>query len=1385
MKIHLLRQSTAILCAGLLTAAKAGAQSGAAPTAVPSSLTLNVGESGIVCINPPVDRPNPISQCKVQDSFTSTIVSVSPGAGVVVTPSGTNPAYFTVTGLATGQVALPCTYTDAATGTSWSVFVTCKVVNVADTTATNTHTGDAGDPVDTRNGEYYANESVPLRLGGPMPLEFAIYNASRLSADGRLNSTLGGNRAHSFETAMVYAHLDHRDIVTNRGRVISFTKTGGTWTLTGRTDIPYQLVESGANFILADPHSQRMWTYSGSTGRLLKIEDGRGNTHTVTFSAGQISTVSDGAGRTLTFTYTPSGSNKLTRVTDHTGRQVNLVRPGSVLTSMTDPLGRTTTYASDANFRLTSFTRPAGNVPFTQAYTNERVTSQTERATDTSTLAYAGNTTTFTAPTGATIVDTYAATGELAAHTDEAGQTITVASDATGRRSSVTDREGDTTTIAYHAPSGKPAVITSAEGRTMTMAYTPRVLNGVTFFDLTGVTFADGTQEIFTRDASGNLLSRTDRAGKLWSFTYNARGQVLTATNPRGGVSVLTYDAAGNLASSKDPDTDPTAIVYDTLSRPVTITRPGGATVTFTWDAADRLLTTTDERGKVTTRTYDNNDRLATLTDPDANTTTYAYDVLDRVQQVTDRTGGTHGVTYNSRRDLASATDPNGNATSFTYDARQRPTGFTDAGGKTWTMGYDNEGLPTSAANPINPPATVLRNDLGRVIEVRDPLGNKARMTRDAMQRVVRSVDPLGRATDYTYDPRGLLASAKEQGTGAATYERDPLGSLSKITDPRGGQWLFTYTNAGRLAGMTDPLGRTSSRTYDARGRRAVTTFADTTTMTRTYDAANNVTRQLFSDGTDLTFTYDNLNRLTATNEIAFTYDAEGRITNSAQAGESFGATYDAGGRLLTVTSPRNGGVFTVTYGYDTRDRLTSVGDNLSNATTGFTYDNAGRLLTMTRSNGLTRAHTYDAAGRLIRIQDGAVLDLQYTLNAAGDVSAANLTAPLLPPLNAGSQSRAFNAACEITTPGYAYDARGRLTAAPGSAFAWDGASRITSVAGVTLAYNGLGDLITRTAAAATTRFFYNHALRLHPIVAEKTEGGAFVRHYVWTPGGRLLYSIDAGTTQPVFYHFDRIGSTLALSDHTGTVADTYAYGPYGEPLARTGTSTQPFTYVGAYGVRAEGALFHMRARYYDPASARFLSRDPLWPSLAKPKRLNPYEYAAQSPGEFIDPRGLMDEVSEIAGQADNWGYWGAFAQFAMMTGLLDLALGANSPPPESPLDIVDESILDEIDEVIVGATFIADPEEYSPKVPGAAALPTETAAMIAHAQALYAEAIKATQKPTGVGTSPAPPAPTNAMFMPFLLRIMDSNTDASGDMIGTVTKPHGAGSKNAIELIK
>src|SRR6201999_1649055 len=105
----------------------------------------------------------------------------------------------------------------------------------------------------------------------------------------------------------------------------------------------------------------------------------------------------------------------------------------------------------------------------------------------------------------------------------------------------------------------------------------------------------------------------------------------------------------------------------------------------------------------------------------------------------------------------------------------------------------------------------------------------------------------------------------------------------------------------------------------------------------------------------------------------------------------------------------------------------------------------------------------------------------------------------------------------------------------------------------------------------------------------------ADLRYYVYTPDGRLLYSIEAKDNVRRFYHFDEMGNTVMLTGDSGAITDSYGITPYGEIADHTGTTDNPFTWQGQFGVMQEArGLYFLRQRHYDAATARFLSPDPI-----------------------------------------------------------------------------------------------------------------------------------------------------------------------------------------------
>ncbi len=87
-----------------------------------------------------------------------------------------------------------------------------------------------------------------------------------------------------------------------------------------------------------------------------------------------------------------------------------------------------------------------------------------------------------------------------------------------------------------------------------------------------------------------------------------------------------------------------------------------------------------------------------------------------------------------------------------------------------------------------------------------------------------------------------------------------------------------------------------------------------------------------------------------------------------------------------------------------------------------------------------------------------------------------------------------------------------------------------------------------------------------------------------------ITTGIDESSDTPTRYHHDQLGSPRSLSSATGATAATATYGPYGNLTASTGRLS-PLGFAGEY-TDAETGFQYLRARYYDPVTGQFLSRD-------------------------------------------------------------------------------------------------------------------------------------------------------------------------------------------------
>jgi RHS repeat-associated protein len=94
-------------------------------------------------------------------------------------------------------------------------------------------------------------------------------------------------------------------------------------------------------------------------------------------------------------------------------------------------------------------------------------------------------------------------------------------------------------------------------------------------------------------------------------------------------------------------------------------------------------------------------------------------------------------------------------------------------------------------------------------------------------------------------------------------------------------------------------------------------------------------------------------------------------------------------------------------------------------------------------------------------------------------------------------------------------------------------------------------------------------------------------------------------------------------------VTDSYEYDAFGNKINSTGTTPNNYLYRGEQ-YDSDLGLYYLRARYYNPNTGRFMSRDPEAGKPIDPKTLHKYLYASGDPVNGLDPTG-RDSIIDYA----------------------------------------------------------------------------------------------------------------------------------------------------------
>ena len=861
-------------------------------------------------------------------------------------------------------------------------------------------------------------------------------------------------------------------------------------------------------------------------------------------------------------------------------------RNGQGLTLHEGPTGRVETIASTSRRALIS-------------YNQDGLVSGVTHAGRTIAYGYtAGRMTAYTDVLGKVWRYTYDGDGHLATIVDPLGHTqVTNVYGTDGRVASQTDALGQTTTFAWNAVT-ETATVTDPNGNTWKDDYEDNVLverldplgNGTTFahdddLNPSGVTSPSGERTSMTYDARGNLLSATAPAslgGAEKTFVYDASNDPTRVTDARGVVTTYAYDAEGNTES----------VVQD-----------GREVAAYTYDPAGRILSSTEGNGGTTVFAYDVFGNLASETDPLGNRTTYTYDDAGRALTRVDPRGNAPGAsaadftwrwTYDAAGEVLTERDPLGAVTTHTYDDAGNELTVTDASGRTTTFAYDDAnrlasetGPDPDGGGPLPAPVTSYTyDDAGNRRTQTDVLGRTTTFAYDAANRLVSTTgpDPDGAGTlpppitSRAYDENGNLASTVE-----------PRGNLPGA-NPAEFRTTFTYDAAGRLLTTTDPLGNVTTNAYDAVGNVVSARDANGHTTTSSYDGSGRILSVTAPDGGSTAYTYDvagnPLTRTDANGHVTtYAYDAAGRLASESLPDPDGPGPkgplvttheYDANGnRASTVDANGNGTTATgdgrTSFHYDAANRLVRIDYSDSTPDATFAYDLVGNRVSMMDGSG-TEVRAYDGLDRLTRVTRGSST-FSYDYDAVGNLARRAYPGGMATVYVHDGLDRLTSATVDSQMTSYAYDAASNLrqTTLPSAnghveSRIYDHAGRLTEVASrhgtTTLAsfvatLDGVGNptQIARAGALQQTQTFtYDASDRIVSVCFQSgTCPGAQDPFLRWTYdrlGNRLTEQRGGtGTTSYAYDAADRLtraGSTSYTYDENGNQLSagsrTFAY---------------------------------------------------------------------------------------------------------------------------------------------------------------------------------------------------------------------------------------------------
>ncbi len=1024
-----------------------------------------------------------------------------------------------------------------------------------------------GGPVNCDTGNQ-VEAQTDLSVGGRgLGLHWSRTYNSRLAVKQSSPGRFGYGWTGSYSEHLEVEHVCEKTrcyyeatVYHDNGSTTRFTATSApehnpeSWIAVGPL-VQATLANEGTGYLYTFPNQSK--SYFNTAGQLTKETDRDGNTLTMTHnSEGLLESVSDAAGRKLTLKY--NTGKEVESVTDPMGHTVKFSYEAGNLATVIEP-GETKarwSFKYDSSHEMTTETDGRSGSLTTEYDSSHRVIKQIDPLKRERKWEYAGN----------------------------------VGSEYTVTR--ITEPNGAVTREEFN-PYGLPVSITHGWGTSLASTTTYQYGRHEQLHKMTD---PDGHATVYGYNPAGDRTSEVNPDGDETIWEYNKTHEVISYTTPTGEKTTIKREAHGNPEVVERPapggKTQITKYKYDSHGDLESTTDPLERTWKYEYDSYGDCTIEADPEGDKRTWEYNEDSQKTATVSPRGNvsggepskfTTKIERDAQGRPLTVTDPLGHTTKYTYDGNGNLEKLTDGNGHKTTYTYDADDELTKVEEPNKAMTETGYDAAGQTTSQTDGSKHTTKYVRNLLEEVTEVVDPLGRKTTKEYDAAGNLKSVTDPAKRTMTYTYDPGNRLTeiSYSDGKTHGVKYEYNADGDRTKMIDGTGTS-TYTYNQLNRL-------------TESENGHKEAVKYE--------YDLANEQTKITYPNGKSVTRVFDKAGRLQKVtdwleNATQFAYNADselGRTTFPTATSDVDKYEYNQSDQMSSQT---------MTHGLETL------------ASYGYGHDNDNQVNTITNHSGESGEEKtgleYDANNRLTKIAGATV----YEYNAANN------------PTKIVTGAYKYNADDQLETgPSltYTYNEVGQRTkttpsTGPATTYGYNQAANLISVErpkeGETpkiedgYAYSGDGLRASQTISGTTSYLAWDMTQGVPLILNDGTNS------YIYGPDGLPVEQINNTTSTTTYLHHDQAGSTRLLTGSTGTVTGKCSYSAYGIPTCE-GTTTTPLGYDGQY-TSSDTGLIYMRARVYNPATAQFLSVDPMVGQTHAP-----YNYAEDNPLDEADPTGL------------------------------------------------------------------------------------------------------------------------------------------------------------------